>query len=109
VANAITGYSRSGTTSVGVGRTASQPARDSVLPTTTGVAPSQVTDEVRITEVASQLADLGRKLSGSSPIDTTRVSRISKSLADGSYQISASRIASGLLQSEQALAQIGLG
>jgi flagellar biosynthesis anti-sigma factor FlgM len=106
VANAITGYSGSGTTSVGLSRATPPSAHDSAV--TTGGAPLQGTDEVRITDVASQLADLGHKLSALPPIDTSRVSRISQSIADGTYRISASKIASGLLQSDQALAQIGL-
>lgn len=106
MANAITGISRSGTTSLGMRRTAPQSAYDMAV--MAGGTPLQETDEVRITEVAAQLADLGGKLSALPPIDTSRVARISQSLADGSYEISASKIANGLLQSDRALAQLGL-
>ena len=41
-------------------------------------------------------------------IDSGRVARISQALADGTYTISADKIASGLMQSDHALAQIGL-
>ena len=41
-------------------------------------------------------------------INQNRVAQISQALANGTYSISADRIASGLLQSEQGLAQIGL-
>jgi negative regulator of flagellin synthesis FlgM len=107
VANAITGFSGNGTTSVGTGRTSQQSARDSSV-ASAGNTQSPVVDEVRITDTASQLAGLGEKLSGLPAVDTARVARISQALADGSYQISASRIASGLLQSDHALEQIGL-
>jgi anti-sigma28 factor (negative regulator of flagellin synthesis) len=36
------------------------------------------------------------------------VARISQSLADGTYTISPDKIASGLMQSDHALAQIGI-
>jgi anti-sigma28 factor (negative regulator of flagellin synthesis) len=42
------------------------------------------------------------------PINNERVARISQSLADGTYSISADKIASGLMQSDHALAQIGI-
>jgi flagellar biosynthesis anti-sigma factor FlgM len=108
VANAINGYSGSGATSVGTPRTTRQSIRDSAVATTANPqAPSA--DQVRITDTASQLAGLGQKLSTLPAIDAARVARISQSLADGTYQISASQIASGLLQSDQELAQIGSG
>jgi flagellar biosynthesis anti-sigma factor FlgM len=65
-------------------------------------------DEVRITGSASQLADIGQKLSALPAIDATRVARISQSLADDTYSISVETIASGFLQSEHVLAQIGM-
>jgi anti-sigma28 factor (negative regulator of flagellin synthesis) len=41
-------------------------------------------------------------------IDVGRVAKLSQSLADGTYSISADKIASGLMQSDHALAQIGM-
>jgi len=65
-------------------------------------------DEVQITNRAAKLATLGQSLSASSPVDEARVARISQALADGSYRISAQQIATGLMQSDHALGQIGL-
>jgi negative regulator of flagellin synthesis FlgM len=108
VANTINGYSGNGTTSVTTSRP-QQSQRDNTAATTTGNAESgSSAAEVQITSTASQLAALGLKLSSMPPIDNERVARISQSLADGTYSISADKIASGLLQSDQALAQIGI-
>ncbi len=65
-------------------------------------------DEVQITNTAAKLAALGQSLRGSSAVDDARVARISRALADGSYRISAQQIATGLMQSDHALGQIGL-
>jgi negative regulator of flagellin synthesis FlgM len=108
VANTINGYSGNGTTSVTSSRP-QQSQRDNTAATTTGNPESgSSAAEVQITSTASQLAGLGLKLSSMPPIDNERVARISQSLADGTYSISADKIASGLLQSDQALAQIGI-
>jgi negative regulator of flagellin synthesis FlgM len=106
VANTIEGFSANGATSLGTNRTA-QSARD------TSVASANTNsggggEDVQITSTASQLASLGQKLNALPAIDAGRVARISKSLADGSYSISADKIAAGLLQSDRTLAQIGL-
>jgi flagellar biosynthesis anti-sigma factor FlgM len=116
VANAINGFSG---VSVGTSGTTQQSARDSGTATTgnsqspLGTSPlprlqSPDVDEVRITGIASQLAGIGQKLSASPAIDAARVARISESIADGTYSISVESIASGLLQSEHALARIGM-
>jgi negative regulator of flagellin synthesis FlgM len=47
-------------------------------------------------------------LSAQPAIDQAKVAQISKALANGTYTISADKIASGLMQSEQTLAQIGI-
>ncbi len=64
--------------------------------------------DVQITNTAVKLATVGQRLSASSPVDDARVARISRALADGSYRISAQQIATGLMQSDHALGQIGL-
>jgi len=109
VANTINGYSGNGTTSVTTSRP-QQSQRDNTAATTTGNTESGSSSaaEVQITSTASQLAALGLKLSSMPPIDNERVARISQSLADGTYSISADKIASGLMQSDHALAQIGM-
>jgi len=100
VTNTINGFSAS----LGTGRTPQQSARDTATGTTAPVQP----DEVRITGAASLLAGVGQKLREAPAIDSARVARISAALAAGTYIISANSIASGLLQSDQTLAQIGM-
>jgi len=107
VTNTINSFQGNGATSVATNRTP-QSARDNTSPATTGNPQSGRNDEVQITSTAAQLASLGQKLSSMSAVDENRVARISQSLADGSYSISPEKIASGLLQSDHALAQIGL-
>lgn len=108
MANTINGILGNSAASVGTSRT-SHSGRDNSA-ATTGNAPSDNSgsDEVQITSTASQLASLGQKLSTLPAIDSDRVARISASLADGTYSISSSSIASGLMQSDRALAQIGI-
>jgi negative regulator of flagellin synthesis FlgM len=108
VANTINGFQGNGATSVATNRTP-QSARDNTSSATTANAQSGGSnEEVQITSTAAQLASLGQKLSSMPAVDQNRVARIAQSLADGSYSISPEKIASGLLQSDHALAQIGI-
>jgi negative regulator of flagellin synthesis FlgM len=100
--NRITGNAAS----LGASRTSQQTKQDASL--NTANPQSEGGDEVQITNTAAKLAVLGQSLSASSPVDEARVARISQALADGSYRISAQQIASGLMQSDHALGQIGL-
>jgi negative regulator of flagellin synthesis FlgM len=106
MANTINRISGNGAGSVGASRTSQQFKQDRSLDTAS--PQSEGGDEVQITNTAARLATLGQSLSASSPIDDARVARISQALADGSYRISAQQIASGLMQSDHALEQIGL-
>jgi negative regulator of flagellin synthesis FlgM len=106
MANTINRISGSGTPPVGTSRASQQSKRDTSLGSAN--PQSEGGDEVQITNTAAQLASIGQGLSASSPIDDARVARISQALADGTYTISAQQIASGLMQSDDALAQIGL-
>jgi len=92
--------------SIGASRANQQSKHDASLGTTN--PQSEGGDEVQITNMATKLATLGQSLSAASPVDDARVAHISQSLADGSYRISAQQIASGLMQSDHALGQIGL-
>jgi negative regulator of flagellin synthesis FlgM len=107
VTNTINSFQGNGATSVATNRTP-QSARDNTSPATTGNPQSGGNDEVQITSTAAQLASLGQKLSSMPAVNQDRVARITQSLADGSYSISPEKIASGLLQSDHALAQIGI-
>jgi negative regulator of flagellin synthesis FlgM len=106
MANTINRISGNGAASVGASRTGQQSKQDTAP--TTANPQSEGGDEVQITSMATQLATIGQGLSASSPIDDARVARISQALADGSYKISGQQIASGLLQSDHYLKQIGL-
>ena len=108
MASSINGFSGNGATSVETQRTTQPPTRNPGVVTTSSNPQSGGTDQVQITSTASRLAALGQTLSGQSPIDAARVARVSQALADGSYAISADAIASGLMQSDSALAQAGL-
>jgi negative regulator of flagellin synthesis FlgM len=107
VANSINGFSGNGATSVETNRTTQQPTREQPSVTTSS-SQSDGGDQVQITSTASRLATLGQSLSAMSPIDSGRVAHVSQAIADGTYSISADKIASGLMQSDHALAQIGL-
>jgi negative regulator of flagellin synthesis FlgM len=111
MANTINGYSGNGATSVASNRTQQSSASNTAATSTDSASSGQDqggSQEVQITSTASQLASLGSKLSSQPAINQAKVAQISKALADGTYTISADKIASGLLQSEQTLAQIGI-
>ena len=110
MANTINNYSGSGAASVGSSR-ATPSARESASSgaTTSENSQSGAGDaEVQITSTAASLASLGQRLSALPAINQNRVAQISQALANGTYSISADKIASGLLQSDHGLEQIGL-
>ena len=107
MANTINSFQGNGATSVTTSRP-QQSQRDNTAATTTDSSESGSSAEVQITSTASQLASLGQQLSTMPAVDSARVARISQSLADGTYTISPDKIASGLMQSDHALAQIGI-
>lgn len=106
VANTINRITGNGAASIGASRTSQQSKQDPSL--NTANPQSEGGDEVQITNRAAKLAALGQSLSASSPVDDARVARLSQALADGSYRISAQQVATGLMESEHALGQIGL-
>jgi negative regulator of flagellin synthesis FlgM len=108
VANTINGYQGNGATSVTTSRPQQSQPDTAAAATTTGNSGSGSSAEVQITSTASQLASLGQQLSAMPAVDSARVAQISQSLADGTYTISPDKIASGLMQSDHALAQIGM-
>ena len=107
MANTINSFQGNGATSVTTSRP-QQSQRDNTAAATTGSSESGSSAEVQITSTASQLASLGQQLSATPAFDGARVAQISQSLADGTYTISPDKIASGLMQSDHALAQIGM-
>jgi negative regulator of flagellin synthesis FlgM len=113
MANTINGYSGNGATSIATNRTSQSSGSNTSATSTSSTSASQDAGqsssqgEVQITSTASQLASLGSKLSAQPAINQAKVAQISKALANGTYTISADKIANGLMQSDQTLAQIG--
>ncbi len=108
MASSINGFSGNGAASVETQRTTQQATRSTGVVSTSSNPQSAGADQVQITSTASRLAALGQTLSAQSPIDSGRVARLSQALAEGTYTISSDAIASGLMQSDNALAQIGM-
>ena len=109
MANTINSYSGSGAASVTSSRSTQASSRESASTATSENSQSGAGNaEVQITSTAASLASLGQRISTLPDINQNRVAQISQALANGTYSISADKIASGLLQSDQGLAQIGL-
>ena len=108
MANTINSYSGSGAASVTSSRS-TQTSRENASAATSENSQSEAGNaEVQITSTAASLASLGQRISALPDINQNRVAQISQALANGTYSISADKIASGLLQSDQGLAQIGI-
>ena len=108
MANTINSYSGSGAASVTSSRS-TQTSRENASAATSENSQSEAGNaEVQITSTAASLASLGQRISTLPDINQNRVAQISHALANGTYSISADKIASGLLQSDQGLAQIGI-
>jgi flagellar biosynthesis anti-sigma factor FlgM len=92
--------------SVGAGR-AAQRTRDTAVATVRDAHP-ETGGDVHITSTASKLASLGESLRAMPAVDQARVSQISRAIDEGSYTVSPDKIAGGLIQSDHALARLGL-
>jgi negative regulator of flagellin synthesis FlgM len=57
--------------------------------------------EVQITPAAQLMADLEQQISSTPDMDQSRVDSISRALSNGSYQVSSSSIADGLLAAQK--------
>ena len=108
MANTINGFQGNSGPAVTTNRTPQSASESTSGAASANLPAAAGNDEVQITSTAAQLASLGQKLSAQPAVDQNRVARIAQSLADGSYKISPEKIASGLLQSDHALAQIGI-
>ena len=107
MANTIDSYS--GNSAISIASNRSTPSqRDSSLATTDNAQSGTGNPEVQITSTAAKLASLGKRLGALPAINQDRVAQISRALANGTYSVSADKIAGGLLQSDLGLAQIGL-
>jgi len=63
------------------------------------------TDTVSLTETSAQLRSLENTLAELPVVDTQRVESIRQSIADGSYQVNAARVADQLINLERTLDQ----
>jgi negative regulator of flagellin synthesis FlgM len=64
--------------------------------------------EVNITSTAALLARLEQALGKHVPVDQKRVDSVSRAISNGQYKVDPGKVASGLLQSEHALAPLPL-
>ena len=108
MANTINSYTGNGAASVGTSRSSHTSATAASTTPADAQPSAEVSQKVKISTTASKLASIGSTLSQQPAIDQAKVAQISKALANGTYTISADKIASGLMQSDQALAQIGI-
>jgi negative regulator of flagellin synthesis FlgM len=108
MANTINNYPGNGASSVATSRSTQSTRGNASAATTENTPSGSENAEVQITGTASRLASLGQHLSSLPAINQSRVAQISQALANGTYSISSDKIASGLLQSDHGLAQIGL-
>jgi negative regulator of flagellin synthesis FlgM len=87
---------------VGAGR-----AVERVRDVTTGPKTAdQESDGVHITGAARQLIELEQMVKDMPAVDEARVAAISSALENGTYKVSADKVADNLLQIEQALAPL---
>jgi negative regulator of flagellin synthesis FlgM len=105
VAVNLTGIDLSSSTAAGTARKAT-PAQNGMGHAHD--APSHGPTEVTITSTASLLAHLQQSLAGMPAVDQQRVDSIRKALAQGKYHMNPDSIATGLIQSERALAALPL-
>ena len=120
MANTIDSYTGNGATSapagdslanrsvIATGRSSQTSASNTSTAGADATPAAEVSQKVKISSTAAKLFSIGAELSQQPAIDQAKVAQISKALANGTYTISADKIASGLMQSDQTLAQIGI-
>ena len=108
MANTIDSYTGNGATSAPTGRSSQTSASNTSTAGADATPEAEVSQKVKISSTAAKLSSIGAELSQQPAIDQAKVAQISKALANGTYTISADKIASGLMQSDQTLAQIGI-
>jgi|GEM_PF-424787 len=80
-----------------------QPVASIKSATSTDRSHAEQGSTVNLTDVGRRMQHLEQLAQRSLGVDTSRVQQIRAQLADGSYQIDASRIADGMLRMERAL------
>src|SRR5262249_34056263 len=101
VSSKIGGTENRGTGAVGAGRAVGR-VRDATGEPKT----SDQHDDVQITGTARQLVELEQMVSNMPAVDEAKVAAISAQIEQGTYKVSADKVADGLMQIEQALAPL---
>jgi negative regulator of flagellin synthesis FlgM len=102
VSSKIGGTDNRGTGAVGAGRAVGRVRDAAGEPKTADQQP----DDVQITGTARQLVELEQMVSNMPAVDEAKVAAISASIEQGTYKVSADKVADGLMQIEQALAPL---
>ena len=98
----INGPDNRSTSAVGAGRAVGRVRDVTSEPKTAG----QPSDDVHITGTARQLVELEQMVKDMPAVDEAKVAAISAALEQGTYKVSADKVADSLLQIEQALAPL---
>jgi negative regulator of flagellin synthesis FlgM len=102
VSSKISGTDNRGTSAVGAGRPVGK-ARDVTSEPKTADTQS---NEVHITGTARQLVELEQMVKDMPAVDEAKVAALSAAIENGTYKVSATKVADNLMQIEQALAPL---
>lgn len=100
----ISGADNRSTGPVGAGRAVGRVS--DATTTEPKTAERQSSEGVHITGTARQLAELEQKAKDMPAVDEAKVAAISAAIEQGTYKVSATQVAEGLMQIEQALAPL---
>lgn len=98
----ISGTDNRGTGAVGAGRAVGRVRNVAGEPKTAEQQPS----DVHITGTARQLVELEQMVKDMPAVDEAKVAAISAAIEQGTYKVSAEKVADNLMQIEQALAPL---
>ena len=98
----INGTDNRGTSAVGAGRPVGKVRDVAAEPKTA----EQQSSEVHITGTARQLVELEQVVKDMPAVDEAKVAAISAAIENGTYKVSADKVADNLMQIEQALAPL---
>ena len=98
----ISGTDNRGTSAVGAGRPVGK-VRDVTSEPKTA---EQQSSEVHITGTARQLVELEQMVKDMPAVDEAKVAALSAAIENGTYKVSADKVADNLMQIEQALAPL---
>jgi negative regulator of flagellin synthesis FlgM len=102
VSSKISGTDNRGASAVGAGRPVGKTRDVTSEPKTA----EQQSSEVHITGTARQLVELEQMVKDMPAVDEAKVAAISAAIENGTYKVSADKVADNLMQIEQALAPL---